>query len=201
MGDGTAEAPPPPTTRTTNPYSKLGVEIMDAVRRNHLAMSPSIVAYLKMLVTLGTIRHQLAADYDLAGLARQFFGGLIRQRGQQWLDPRLAMGRIYGASYRLQQAIAFVEYLEAQQPLLAGLIQSYYGVGHGLHTLYRRVVALGTSALVVGAVLYVVLADPDDARRVTPAIVPFELVHVVLLGLLILIVAALISQVQRFVSR
>jgi hypothetical protein len=66
---------------------------MDTVRRNHLSVSPGVVAYLKMLVTLGTIRHQLATDYDLAGLARQFFGGLIREQGQSWLDPvRLLIG-------------------------------------------------------------------------------------------------------------
>jgi predicted unusual protein kinase regulating ubiquinone biosynthesis (AarF/ABC1/UbiB family) len=201
VGDGSAEAPAPQSTRNSNPYSKLGVEIMDAVRRNHLSMSPSIVAYLKMLVTLGAIRYQLATDYDLAALARQFFGGLIRQRGQEWLDPRFAIGRIYGTSYRIQQAIGFVEYLEDQQPLLAGLIQSYYGVGHGLHTLYRRVVGLGTAAILVGAVLYFVLIDPKDASRFVPAGFPFELVHWALLALLIVIIAVLISHVRRFVDR
>ena len=201
VGEGIAETPPPRSTRTTNPYSKLAVEIMDTVRRNHLSMSPSIVAYLKMLVTLGTIRYQLATEYDLAGLARQFFGGLIRQRGQEWLDPRLAMGRIYSTAYRIQQAIGFVEYLEEQQPLLAGLIQSYYGVGHGLHTLYRRVVGLGTAAILVGAILYFVLVDPRDASRFVPSSVPFAFVHWVLLGVLIVIILVLISHVRGFVDR
>jgi hypothetical protein len=95
----------------------------------------------------------------------------------------------------------FVEYLEEQQPLLAGLIQSYYGVGHGLHTLYRRVVGLGTAAILVGAVLYFVLIDPRDASRFVPAGVPFEVVHWALLAVLIVIIVVLIGHVRRFVSR
>ncbi len=60
---------------------------------------------------------------------------------------------------------------------------------------------LGTSALVVGAVLYFVLIDPNDASRFVPAGLPFELVHWVLLALLIVIIVVLISQVRRFVDR
>ncbi|MBV9359534.1 MAG: hypothetical protein JO023_28830, partial [Chloroflexi bacterium] len=81
------------------------------------------------------------------------------------------------------------------------LIQSYYGVGHGLHTLYRRVVGLGTAAILVGAVLYFVLVDPRDASRFVPSSVPFEFVHLALLALLILIIMVLISHVRRFVHR
>ena len=43
-------------------------------------MSSSIVGYLKMLVTLGTLRFQLSDDYDLAETVRSFVRKLARQR-------------------------------------------------------------------------------------------------------------------------
>ena len=60
--------------RHDNPYSKLAVDIMTIIREHELTLSPSLVAYLKMLVTLGTLRHELATDYDLPATARRFFG-------------------------------------------------------------------------------------------------------------------------------
>ena len=40
-----------------------------------------IVGYLKMLVTLGALRHQLAVDYDLPDNVRRFVRRLARQQG------------------------------------------------------------------------------------------------------------------------
>jgi ubiquinone biosynthesis protein len=190
--------PSPGTDRDSdNPYSKLAVDIMQTVRRNELSLSPSIVAYLKMLMTLGTLRHQLAAEYDLPELARRFFGRLIRQQGEAWLDPRLALGRLYEASIRIKRAVEFVEFLEAQQPLLASLTGSYLGARRGLQTLRRWAIGLGVAALAVGAALYFVLVDPTDARAMTPSQVPLELVHLLLLAVLLVLILGLLEIFRR----
>ena len=42
-----------PGRPTDNPYSRLAVDILETIREHELTMSSSIVAYLKMLVTLG----------------------------------------------------------------------------------------------------------------------------------------------------
>ena len=64
-----------------NPYSRLAVDVMQTVRRFDLTLAPSVVAYLKMLVTLGALRHQLAPDYDLPSLVRRFFVRLLQRAG------------------------------------------------------------------------------------------------------------------------
>jgi predicted unusual protein kinase regulating ubiquinone biosynthesis (AarF/ABC1/UbiB family) len=181
-----------------NPYSTLAIEILQTVRRNHLVLSASLVAYLKMLTTLGTLRHQLVStDYDLPSVARRFFSRLIQQKGQDFLDPRTAMGRVYGASYRFKRALEFVEFLEEQQPLLSTLTGFAQGVPSSLRALKRRAIALGVAVLVVGAGLYMVLADPTDVRRVMPPQIDFDLLHPILLGLLILLIIMLWDQVRR----
>ena len=101
-----------------NPYSKLAVDIMRTTRAHELTLSPSLVAYLKMLVMLGTLRHQLAVEYDLPGDRESFFARLIRQQAIEWLDPRAAMDRLYAGGVRIHRALEFVEYLEAQQPVV-----------------------------------------------------------------------------------
>src|SRR4249920_2950659 len=68
----THEAPGPAAHHAENPYSKLAVDILDTIRVQQLTMSSSIVGYLKMLVTLGTLRHSLAVEYDLQDNVRRF---------------------------------------------------------------------------------------------------------------------------------
>ena len=63
-------------------------------------MSPSIVGWLKMLVTLGALRHQLAVNYDLAENVRRFVRRLARQQGLALADPRQALDRLYAARAR-----------------------------------------------------------------------------------------------------
>src|SRR5262245_32004315 len=71
-----------------NPYLRLAVGILDIIREQGLTVSASIVAYLRMLVTLGTLRHQLARAYDVAPVVRRFFRRQVRQESLAFLDPR-----------------------------------------------------------------------------------------------------------------
>ena len=182
-----------------NPYTTLAVEIMDTVRRNELILASDIMSFLRMLVMLGTLRHQLATDYDLPAVARRFFGQLLRQQAESWLDPRMVLGRTYEMSVQVKRAFAFVEFLEAQQPLLVSLTGSYFGLQNRLGNLKRRVIGLGISVLVIGAGLYLTLVDPSEVRSIVPAGLPFEWVHFLLLGLLVLLILALVHHVRQLI--
>jgi predicted unusual protein kinase regulating ubiquinone biosynthesis (AarF/ABC1/UbiB family) len=180
-----------------NPYSRLAVDVLQTIRRHELTLAPGVVVYLKMLVTLGALRHQLAPDYDLPALARRFFGRLLQQQGAAWLDHRQVLGRVYEGGTRLRRALEFVELLEAQAPLITAAGDAYFGMRHRLESVRRRVLALGSATLAVGAVLYVVLANPDGTRAVVPAQIPYTLVHVGLLVVLVSLILALARQGLR----
>jgi ubiquinone biosynthesis protein len=180
-----------------NPYSKLAVDIMKIVREHELTLSPSIVAYLKMLVTLGTLRHQLATDYDLPANVRRFFGRLLRQEGISWLDPRSTFARLYAVSGRVQRAMEFVEFLESQEPVIASATASLFGIRRRVRAARRRLVSLGMSALVVGGALYFVLADRDVTVSMLPREVPYTWVHVGLVVLLLVLIISLVLHVRR----
>ena len=186
-----------PQTRTTdNPYSKLAVEIMRTIRSSQLTLSSSIVPYLKMLVTLGALRHELATGYDLAAQVRRFFRLLVRQQAMRLLNPRHAVERAYAGVVQARRAMDFVEFLEGQQPNIAAATSSFLGFRTRARDAGRRLVGLGLSALVVGALLYVVLADPADTQAMLPDWIPYEGIHYGLLVLLVVIVVVLIAHVR-----
>ena len=58
-----------------------------------------------MLVTLGTLRHSLAVDYDLQENVRRFVRRLARQQGMALLDPRRTFDRLYAATGRVQRSL------------------------------------------------------------------------------------------------
>jgi ubiquinone biosynthesis protein len=185
-----------PVRAADNPYSKLAVDTMKAIRSNALQLSPSLVPYLKMLVMLGTIRHQLANDYDLASNVRRFFGRLIRQEVITWLDPRSALDRVYAGSVRFRQALEFVDFLEAQRPFILSAERSLFGFRRRMQTARRRLVSLGMAAILVGAALYVVLANPSGTRSMLPRDIDYAWVHLGLLAVLVVIIASLILYIR-----
>ncbi len=187
----------PPTRSTDNPYSKLAVDIMKTIRVRQLTLSSSVVPYLKMLVTIGALRHELAISYDLAVQVRRFFSRYLRQRATQALDPRLALDRAYAGAIRARRALEFVEFLEQQQPTIAATTSSLLGIQRRARRAGRWVVGLGVSALVVGGLLYLVLAYPRDASGMLPGWMPYEGVHYGLLVLLVVIVVALIVRMRN----
>src|SRR5262249_50251018 len=159
-------------------------------------LSPSIVPYLKMLVTLGALRHELAINYDLATEVRRFFGRLLRKRAQQLVDPRTALDRAYGSFIRAQRALEFVEFLEQQQPTIAATPSSFLGFQRRARTAGRRLVGLLAAALLVGGLLYVVLADRKDTTAMLPPGIPYDGVQYGLLVLLVVIVIALVAHAR-----
>ena len=192
----TVGAPGPVHAGAQNPYSKLAVDILETIREQQLTMSSSIVAYLKMLVTLGTLRHQLAVEYDLPANVRRFVSRLAHQQGTAWLDPRRALDRLYAGTGRLQRALDFMEFLEAQEPVVLELESSLFGFRRRMQAARRRLVTLAMSVLAVGALLYLVLVFPDTVRRILPDGMPYAWVHIGLLAVLILLILSLVRHVR-----
>ena len=184
--------------RGENPYSRLAVDILQIIRDHELTLAQSLLAYLKMLVTLGMLRHQLARDYDLPSTARRFFSRLVRHQATTWLDPRESMGRWYTGTMRLRRAIEFAEYIEAQEPVITAGVNSLFGIRRRMRSLRRRLVSLGVAVLAVGGALYFVLADPDGTRRILPDGLSYGWVHAGLVVLLVFLIMTLVSHVRNF---
>ena len=150
-----------------------------------------------MLVTLGALRHQLAVDYDLADNVRRFVRRLARQQGLSWLDPRLVVDRLYAGTGRVQRAFDFLEFIEAQEPAILEAESALFGFRNRMRNAKRTLIRIGVAILGVGALLYLVLARPDDARRVVPREMPMSWVNLGLLILLLVLVGWMINYVRN----
>ncbi|HEV7603449.1 MAG TPA: AarF/UbiB family protein [Candidatus Limnocylindrales bacterium] len=192
----TAAAPGPVDRGAHNPYSRLAVDILETVREQRLSMSSSVVAYLKMLVTVGTLRHQLAVEYDLQANVRSFVRRLARQQGLAWLDPRRTLDRLYAGTGRLQRALDFLDFLEAQEPVILEAESSLFGFRRRMREARRRLVTLAMSVLAIGTLLYLVLVFPDQVRRLIPETMPYEWVHGGLVVILIMLILTLVRHVR-----
>ena len=187
---------PGPARHAQNPYSKLAVEILDVIREQQLTMSASIVGYLKMLVTLGTLRHQLAVDYDLQVTVRRFVRRWARQQGTSWLDPRRTLDRLYAGTGRIQRALDFLEFVEGQEAVLTEVTGSLLGYRNRIRRVTRRIVGIGGAVLVVGAVLYLVLAFRDETRQMLPKEIDYTLFQLGILSLLLVLIFNLIRNMR-----
>ncbi len=103
---------------------------------------------------------------------------------------------MYDSRIRLQRALEFVEFLEAQEPLITEATNTLFGIRLRMRNARRTLISLGMSVLVVGAALYFVLADPNDASTIIPREMPLPWVHVTLLGLLIILILVLVNHVR-----
>ena len=180
-----------------NPYSRLAMDTMRGIRDHSLTFSPGIVAYLKMLVMLGTIRHELAINYDLRANVQRFFTRYMRQRAVALADPRLAMERFYDVSVRVRRAVRFVEFIEAQEPFIVEAQSTLLGFRRRMQAVRRRLIQLGVAVLVIGAVLYFVLREPDETRRMLPGGVDYDLFQYGLVVVLLLLIGRIVFDMRR----
>ena len=183
-----------------NPYLRLASAVMDIVRDHELTVSGNVVAYLRMLVTLGTLRHQLAARYDVVRTARRFFRRMMRQEAISWLDPRLSLERLDAARTRFQRALDFVDFVEAQEQVIAAGTTSLFGVRDRLRAARQRLIRLGATTLIVGLALYLVLADRAGTSALLPAGIPYEWAHAGLAVVLVLLIVSLVMHLRQFGS-
>jgi len=189
----TRGAPGPARNPTDNPYSRLAVDILQTIRVHELTMSASIVAYLKMLVTLGTLRHELAVEYDLPENVRHFVRRLARQQGLALLDPRRSLDRLFAGVGQVQRALELVEFAESMQPVVLEATNTVFAFRSRMRSLKRRLVSLGVALAAAGGFLYIVLAFRDETQQMLPREVPYPLLHA---GLLVLVVVLVLGIIQ-----
>jgi predicted unusual protein kinase regulating ubiquinone biosynthesis (AarF/ABC1/UbiB family) len=137
-------------TRGRGGASAFALQILSAVRENGMAVSPSVVAYLKVLATADALRQQLAPDYDLPREVQRYFRRYRAQRVRAWLDPRTATPQAFDFGLRLRGALDAVQADDrgrAGTDALALAVQTRVDV---VRASIRRLALAALAALVTG---------------------------------------------------
>jgi hypothetical protein len=127
---------------------------------------------------------------------RRFVRRLARQQGLSWLDPRMAIDRLYAGTGRVQRAFDFLEFVEAQEPAILEAESALFGFRNKMQNAKRTLIRLGVAILGVGVVLYLVLKFPDETRRAMPVEGSYEVVNIGLLVLLLVLIVVGINYVR-----
>jgi ubiquinone biosynthesis protein len=180
----------PGTAVARGAVSACALEVMATVRRHEMALAPGIVAYLKTLLTVDTLRFALAPSYDLPTSVRRFLGRLLAEEARAQLDPRQAVRSALEYGLRLRRVM---ERFEAQQEVAASIEAFAADVQHTVGTVRRRLVVLAALTLAAGGALYLVLTAPEPVLGPL-ARLPLGAAPVVLLGSMVVLVLALLQQ-------
>ena len=160
----TTAGAPGPGPHGENPYSKLAVDILETIRD---AAADDVVEHRRLLQDAGHPRDassRAGGRLDLPAMVRRFVRGLARQQGMAWLDPRRTWTGCTPATGRVQRALEFVEFVEAQEPFIGEATARCSASAAGSATRAAARVARRVGARASGRVLYFVLAYPDDTR-------------------------------------
>ena len=181
-----------------NPYSELAVDIMNTIREQR---ADAVAEPRGLSQDARDARHAAARAGDRLrpAAARRCASSASSSasRAIAFLDPRTTVDRLYAGGVRMQRAMEFLEFIEAQEPVIAAGTSVAVRVPRpACVAARRRLVSLGIAALVVGAALYVVLADDRDVRNMLPSQMPYDAVHLGLLVVLIVLIVSLVAFIR-----
>src|SRR4029078_11384147 len=128
---------------------------------------------------------------------RHFVRRLARQQSLALLDPRRTFDRLYAATGVMQRALAFVEFLEAQQPVITEATGTLFGYRNRIRRVKQRLIGFGTAILVVGGLLYLVLAFREDTEKILPAEVDYTWFQLGLLTVLLVLIFYVVRNMRR----
>ena len=97
----------------------------------------------------------------------------------------------------IRRSVRFLEFIEAQEPFIVEAQSTLLGFRRRMQAVRRRLVQLGVAVLVIGAVLYFVLREPDETRRMLPGGVDYDLVQYGLVVVLLLLIARIVLHMRK----
>jgi ubiquinone biosynthesis protein len=155
------------------------IDVMNTIRLNRMVLSPSVVAYVKTLLSADTLRFELAPGYDMLLHGRQFFGKMMLEQFEQLQNPDQIVRYAFDYGFRAVRSLNRLESGDLGQEVMQSLFQGIMArVG-------QRVQNLGLLALIVGLGLVLFFAFP--ALRLVS-------VPIILAGVLIVLVIGIVNE-------
>jgi len=115
-----------------NSFASYQINVLNAVRRHHMAISPSIVAAFRVLISVITMIYHLNPKFPLRQHANQYFSNLLLSDAIAWLSPQEIMRRAFDLNLRFERAVDALE-RERQVESLVGSrrrhLKIYCGLG------------------------------------------------------------------------
>ena len=120
----------------------------------------------------------------------------MRQRAVAWFDPRLSLDHLYAVRVRATRALEFLEFIEAQEPVILEAESTLFGFRRRMRSIKQSLIRLGVATVMIGVVLYVILANRRDTERALPRELPYPVLQIGLTVVLVLLVIAIVNRLR-----
>ncbi|WP_455244549.1 ABC1 kinase family protein [Petrachloros mirabilis] len=95
-----------------NSFASYQINVLNAVRRHHMAISPSIVASFRSLISVISMIYQLNPAFPLRKHANRFFSSLILDEVARVLSPRELVRGIFNLQLQVQHGMNALDSME-----------------------------------------------------------------------------------------
>ena len=120
----------------------------------------------------------------------------MRQRAVAWFDPRLSLDHLYAARVRATRALEFLEFIEAQEPVILEAESTLFGFRRRMRSIKQSLIRLGVATVMIGVALYVILANRTDTEQALPRELPYPVLQIGLTVVLVLLVIAIVNRLR-----
>ena len=132
--------------------------VLDVVRRHGIDLAPSVITFMRTLITADAIRYELAPDYDLPWHVQRFFKRLIVQEARGFLSPTQVAVAAYDVGLRANRILDAAETqlltVRNVEARLGNLQERVKGAG-------RRIITLVFLVVLGIVVLHALDLNPD----------------------------------------
>jgi predicted unusual protein kinase regulating ubiquinone biosynthesis (AarF/ABC1/UbiB family) len=123
-------------TQPQNSFASYQINVLNAIRRHHMAISPSIVASFRVLISVITMIYHLNPKFPLRDYANQYFSQLLISDAAAWLSPQEVIRRAFDLNLRFERVISAFESInsrerqtESSRRARGGLFKIYTALG------------------------------------------------------------------------
>jgi ubiquinone biosynthesis protein len=177
--------------------SAFAVSNLVTIRRNGMLLSPSVLAYVRTLITADTLRTELAPEHDFLRHVELFFGRMISQQAREWMDPRRVVKGAFDYSFRLRQVLGLVEAQEDTARALTTIVMTTQKRAQIIGSRVKAIILLALAAVVVIVFLRL---NPDITTTGILSHLSFDWFSISLLAVTATLVMALVFQRQQIRS-
>lgn len=98
------------------------VALLSAVRRHQMRVDPTILSYVKAVITVDSITSELSPSLDLVALEMRFFSALTLDMTRDLLRPAELVNTVMNYRYRIDRTLDFVERIMTEERAVSDIL-------------------------------------------------------------------------------
>jgi predicted unusual protein kinase regulating ubiquinone biosynthesis (AarF/ABC1/UbiB family) len=100
------------------------IALLSAIRRHRMRVDPTVLSYVKAVITLDSITAELSPSFDLVEHELRFFSAMTLDGVHDFLRPAELADTVMDYRYRIDRALDFVDKIITEERAVTGILGS-----------------------------------------------------------------------------